>query len=139
MRALAPSAMVQLDAVHEVAWTSTDAELLELCRLRIAGMLGDWCGLERRALGAGVIDEATIAALQEWRASDRFTDFQRARLAFTEQFVQSVSAVTDADVAALLVDSDEASVYQFVTAVYVIEMTARVDMAVRALFSGDAT
>jgi hypothetical protein len=97
IRSLAPVAMANLDRLWDVAWASTDAQALELCRLRMAAMVGDERGLARRTPQAGGIDEAKITALPEWWTSGLFSDYEQARISFTEQFVPSVSSVSDAD------------------------------------------
>jgi hypothetical protein len=52
--------------------------------------------------------------------------------------VTSVSSLSDADVQAMLIHDDEQSVYQFALAVYVLDMTTRVDLVTQALLDGDA-
>lgn len=74
------------------------ANLLELCRLRIAAIHG--CEAERaiRHATAGVTDEQ-IAALDAWRAAACFSPAERAVLAFAEKMPWQHHGVTDDDVA----------------------------------------
>jgi AhpD family alkylhydroperoxidase len=74
-----------------------DPVLLELCRLRVAQLLG--CGSElalrtRTAVDAGLTD-AHVAALTQWPTAEAFTDAQRSALTLAEQFVIDPSGVDD--------------------------------------------
>ena len=76
---------------YAVFWTDRllDPVLLELCRLRVAQLLG--CESEQRvryapARAAGLTEEQ-VARLDGWLDDPAFTDAQRAGLAFAEQFV----------------------------------------------------
>jgi alkylhydroperoxidase family enzyme len=78
-------------AFYAVFWTRglLDPVVLELCRLRVAQLVG--CATEQHvryqpARDAG-LTEAQIAALPRWPDTPSVTDAQRAALAFTEQFV----------------------------------------------------
>lgn len=73
--------------------------LLELCRLRVAQLLG--CLSEQNlryqaAVDAG-LDEEKVAALPLWGRGDVFTEAEKACLALTEMFVQDPHAITDED------------------------------------------
>ena len=66
-----------------------DPVTLELCRLRVAQLLG--CESEQRvrhrvAVDAGLTDEQ-VTSLRGWPSAACFTDAQRAALGFAEQFV----------------------------------------------------
>jgi alkylhydroperoxidase family enzyme len=82
------------------------ANLLELCRLRIAAMHG--CEAERviRHARAGVTDEQ-LAALDDWRAAACFSPPERAVLTFAEKVPWQHHGVTDDDVAALRCHLDD--------------------------------
>ena len=56
--------------------------------------------------------------------------FNTAFIAFTEQFATSVSTLTDAQVARLLESASEDEVYGFVNALYVLDMSRRLDLVV---------
>jgi alkylhydroperoxidase family enzyme len=131
---LNPEAAAELARVNEAAWGATDPTLLELCRRRLSAMLGaaapgDRDAEQARALG---LDERKLEALDHWESSDLFTPAERAHLAFTEQFVVSVSAMSDEHVAELLRHADMRRVYDFASALYVVEMTQRLDLVARA-------
>jgi len=134
LRALACAPAEQLDRLTDAAWRANDADALELCRLRIAQLHGDQLALARRTAGVS-IDDAKLGALENWWTSDLFSPSDQARLAFTEQFVLSVSSTIDSDIDALLVDGEADSVYNFVTAIYVIDLSIRVDLVTRQIFA----
>jgi alkylhydroperoxidase family enzyme len=86
-------------------WTGEplDPVLLELCRLRIAQILGCQSELSVRhqvALDAG-LDEGKVAALASWPSDDRFGPLERACLNLAEQFVLDPNLITDEDAAAV--------------------------------------
>lgn len=113
LRAAQPETAAALARMREVAWETTDAELLELCRLRVAALLG--------------ADHAPE------RPDVELTERELAFRAFTEQFVFSVASVTDAQVDALLRHADAVEVYRFVAALYSLEMSLRVELAGRVV------
>jgi len=127
-----------LDAVHASAWAAvSDPVLLELCRLRAAAMLGATDALAWRspvALAAG-LDEAKVAALGDWAAAPCFDERDRAYLDYTEQFVTSVSHVSDAQIAALCAHDSERDVAVFISALYALEFTTRVALVSGAVLS----
>jgi AhpD family alkylhydroperoxidase len=66
-----------------------DPVVLDLCRLRVAQVLGCRAELARRtaeAVAAGLTEEQA-ARVADWPSAECFTDAQRAALAFAEQFV----------------------------------------------------
>jgi AhpD family alkylhydroperoxidase len=80
-----------------------DPVLLELCRLRVAQLLGCEPELAVRyapAREAG-LGEEKIAELERWWRSPRFDAAERACLRFAEGFVQDPHAITDEDAAAV--------------------------------------
>ena len=102
-----PDVAAHLRAAHAAAWRVVDPVLLELCRLRIAMLLGCEAELAARTPAAVErgLDEATVAELAQWPTSPRFGPRERACLALCEQFVMDVAGVTDelaADVSAHL-------------------------------------
>jgi hypothetical protein len=125
LRGLQPDAAAALTRMNETAWEAADPGLLELCRCLIVSMLD--AGAPRRAANpaapAPTADQ--IAALGAWRDSDLFSPLERAALEFTEQFVVSVSSVTDEQVEALRSRLGDEKTYAFAAALYVIEMSER--------------
>jgi alkylhydroperoxidase family enzyme len=76
---------------YAVFWRDrlVDPVVLELCRLRVAQLLGCASELHVRydpAVRAGLTEEM-VDELARWPTSEHFTDARRAALAFAEQFV----------------------------------------------------
>lgn len=94
---LFPAAFQAVTDLQRAIWDSFDPVVLELCRLRIAGLLRFGPGLEVRSEAARAtgLDEARIAALASWPTSPLFSDAERACLALAEQFVMDANGVTD--------------------------------------------
>jgi alkylhydroperoxidase family enzyme len=111
---LHPEGAAALAHMIEEAWKAIDPAVLARCRRRIRELLG--------------VEEPVPH------------DEPDAHLALTEQFVRSVSGVTDAQIEALRRLGDDASVYAFVAALYVVDMSERLDLVALATFarSGDA-
>jgi alkylhydroperoxidase family enzyme len=116
-----------LGDLHGELWERVpDPDLLELCRLRVAALLGARDGgVGARPGGDLAIDADKLAALDDWAESPLFDARERAYLDFTEQFVTSVSEITDAQVEALREYDDQMSVRIFVAALYVLELSQR--------------
>jgi alkylhydroperoxidase family enzyme len=73
-------------ALLEAAAAATDADLLEVCRARMAQMLGCREELARHS-------PQRLAELADWDHSPAITDRERAALRFAEQFVVDPSLV----------------------------------------------
>jgi alkylhydroperoxidase family enzyme len=112
-----------LAEVHEAAWAAIDPDLLELCRLRIAMLLGD-----DAELAAHNLDDAVVRALPAWPSSPLFSPAQRACLAFTEQFVIDVAAMDDALVDGVTAELGGDGLSSFVNALLVIEQRQRLHL-----------
>ena len=111
-----------------------DAAVFELCRARAAGILG----LPATAVDPVLQpDEAKRAALPDWRRSDAFTEKERAHLEFTEQYLMSVAALTDAHVDALLAHGSPPDVHTFITALYVAEFRMRLSLVASAVLGDE--
>jgi len=103
--ALRPQLYADYVAFAERIWSdgAVDPQLLELCRLLVAQMLGCPSELRRRtpqAMTAG-LSEARIAALSDWRRSTELSAAERACLRFAQGFVLDPHGLTDADAAAV--------------------------------------
>lgn len=133
-----PDVRAHLAEAWDAAWTSVDPVLLELCRLRVAMLLG--CSNERAtrtpaAVAAG-LDEAAVDELADWHRSGRFGGVERAALAFTEQWVIDVAGMDDATVFALREQLGEQGLADFTSALLVVEQRQRLRQTWRALFGG---
>lgn len=96
---LRPELLQDLRRFHALFFTDgrLDPILLELCRLRIAGLLrcASECGVRYEpALRAG-LSEAKIAALPRWPTAPDFRPVERACLAFAEAFLLDVHSIDD--------------------------------------------
>jgi alkylhydroperoxidase family enzyme len=76
---------------YAVFWRDrlVDPVVLDLCRLRVAELLGcaSELGVRYAAAVEGGLTKAMVADLARWPSSERFDDAQRAAIAFAEQFV----------------------------------------------------
>jgi alkylhydroperoxidase family enzyme len=150
-----PSTAAVLDAVlagvpdvarylHEAdtaAWDAVDPVLLELCRLRVAMLLGCQAELAARtpaAVDAG-LDEATVAELSHWPTSPRFGARERACLAFTEQFVIDVANLSDDLADAVRDQLGPTGLMDFTNALLVVEQRQRLRLAWEQLGLADAS
>lgn len=89
-----------------------EPKVLELCRLRMAQILG--CAARPRE-GLG-LDDGSLAALEGWRAGSEFSAVERACLALAEKFVLDPHGVTDDDAAAVRAHLADAGLVAFVEA-----------------------
>lgn len=130
-----PEVLEQLEAADAAAWDAVDPDLLDLCRMRIAMLLGHHDEAVAQPPPEGP-DPALVAELASWPTSPRFDDTQRACLAFTEQFVIDVATMDDA-LAFAVVDHLGTDFPAFVNALLVIEQRQRLTLIWQRLF-GDA-
>ncbi len=117
-----------------------DPLLLELCRLRIASLLGCPAELASRtpaAVAAG-LDEARVVVLSQWPTSPLFGSRERACLAFAEQFVIDVAGLDDATAGAVRDALGEEGLVDFVNALLVVEQRQRLRLIWEQLF-GDVS
>jgi hypothetical protein len=135
LRRLQPEATDALERAHDVAAaTVPDPAVFELCRARTAELLGHPAAAVDRELQP---DETKRATLTDWRRSGAFTEKERAHLDFTEQYLMSVAALTDAHVDALLAHGSPTDVHTFITALYVTEFRMRLSLVASAVLEDD--
>ena len=103
---LHPEITPELQQVWQLARESTDPDLLDLC--------------------AGYIDAALHNRL--WQPARELSEKERAFVAFTEQFVASVGTLQDEQVQRLLQHASADEVYAFVNALYVTDMSSRLNI-----------
>ena len=111
-------------------WTRrlVDPVVLELCRLRVAQLLGSPLPAERAHAGGAAprgCSESRIAALASWWTSDDFDATERACLRFAEQFVLDAKGITDADAAAVVGALGDAGTVAFVEALAIFDGFSR--------------
>ena len=126
-----PEAAHLLDVTNRHAWSAVDPHLLELMRLRIAALIGNPAGLQRRSDAARAVGltEAKIAQLSHYPSSPAFSDVEKLCLSFTEQFVIDVSSLTPDHRAQLQTHFSAEQLSEFVMALYVTECTQRLEVA----------
>lgn len=135
LRPLQPEAADALARAYDVATaTVPDRAVFELCRARTAQLLGHPATAVDPALHP---EEAKGATLADWRASGAFTEKESAHLDFTEQYLMSVAAVTDAQVDALLAHGSALDVHTFIVALYVAEFRMRLSLVGSAVLGDD--
>ena len=130
LHALQPADTRTLEQLLTVTWETVDPARLELCRIRLAVLMGDQEAAAHRhprALAAG-LDEDKVEALDRWYRSDAFDELDRALLRFTEQFNMSVSSMGTDEVEALRAHLSDADLAAFVGAIYAIELDMRLRM-----------
>jgi alkylhydroperoxidase family enzyme len=130
---VAPEAMRAFDVVRASARAAVDPVLYELARARIGTLLA----IDPPPRGGTPPPVAEkIAALPSWPTSPLFTERERAGLAFAEQFVLDVSAVSEEQRGSLraALGGDAAA---FVQALYAIDFELRLRAAFAALFGSD--
>ncbi len=110
---LQPEPVAELENVCEVARRVADSKLLTLCLGRAEAMLSRSGWTEPQGLGKREL----------------------AYLDFTEQFVTSVSTVSDGQVAKLLDHDPPEAVYAFIGALYALEMRHRLDLVSSAVLA----
>jgi AhpD family alkylhydroperoxidase len=131
---LRPDASRRLEVLNERVWDRTDPALLELIRVRMAWLIGNSAGERARsaqALRAG-LTEGKISELPAYPTSPSFTPIEREAVAFAEQFVMDVGGVAGSldGLAGHLADGQ---LRGFVTAVYIVEFTQRLQVMAELL------
>tara|TARA_B110000977_G_scaffold97506_1_gene128430 strand:+ start:634 stop:1002 length:369 start_codon:yes stop_codon:yes gene_type:complete len=109
LETLHPNIASELSVMIDLAKKSTDTELLELCK--------------------SYIDAALLQ--QHWDKPERpLTEKEQAFIAFTEQFVSSVGTMSDDQVELLLQFASADEVYNFVNAIYVTDLSSRLEWVI---------
>jgi alkylhydroperoxidase family enzyme len=136
--AMLPAGYEELRSLYASLWDlDIDAVTLELCRLRLATLIGSRADLavrDPRAVAAG-LDEAQVAALPAWPSSPLFSDQQRAGLGFVEQYVIDAHGITDEQAAAMHAHFTPQQLATLTIAMATFDALARV----RALLSTDGS
>ena len=121
----APDVVRDLTGAHAAAFEAVNGELLDICRTRIAQLLGCQWELDRSDL---LVDVAS------WPAATCFSAAERACLALTEQWLIDVAGVTEAQIAAVSSELGEQGCVNFTSALLVIEQRQRLTLAWNELF-----
>jgi hypothetical protein len=113
-----PDAYEHLRQMLDAAWRITDTRALDLCRLRLAQMMGARAELD----GA---DLRLLAELEGWRSNPTFSDRERAALAYAEQYHLDHTMIAAEQRAALDQSFSRRGVVNFVWALHVNDAYAR--------------
>lgn len=123
-------------SAHDAAWQAIEPRLLELCRIRIASLLG--CAAEVSAHTAGVdVDPDLCAAVPSWPTDPRFDDRDRACLAFAEHFVIDVASLDDHTAGVVREHLGDQGLQDFASALLVVEQRIRLRLVWDRLLGGD--
>lgn len=107
LQELHPDIATRLDTIIGLAPESTDPQLLALCSSYVDAALRN----------------------EDWTPpSAGLSDKEQAFIQFTEQFTASVSTMSDQQVASLQNFASADEIYAFVNALYVADMTRRLDL-----------
>ena len=118
---LNPEPAACLQTLYDALWDAgVDRDTLELCRLRIATLVGSEPD-PPPALAAGV-----VAALPSWPTAATFSAAQRVALGFAEQYVLDPHGVTDEQAADLRAHFSPPELATLTTAIAVFDALARV-------------
>ena len=131
--ALRPDLAALYGQLLDRLWTDTglDPVVLELCRLRQAGLLGCDAEEARRtsyAVQAG-LQEEIVAALASWPTDPRFGPVERTCLAYTEAFVVDPHGVGDDHAAAVRDLLGEGGLVALTTALGLFDGLCRLHLA----------
>jgi Carboxymuconolactone decarboxylase family len=127
LAAACPEAFAALAGLLGAAAEEVDPVVLELCRLRIATLLGYTYEATRRsdrAREAGFTEDKA-AALPSWPTSPQFTEAERACIAFAEQFVIDANGVSEDQVSEVSRHLGPKGCYGFVQALSALETFLR--------------
>lgn len=113
---------------------SVDPALLELCRLRMASLLGAETAQQERTPAAVVagLDEPKIEALPAWPTDGRFDDLERACIGYAEQYVIDVHGITGEQTEKVAAGLGAPGMITFTTALAMWELSHRFDNALGA-------
>ena len=127
---MAEQPFAELCTLHQAIDESVDPVIAELCRLRIAKLVGSLSHqrLRRTKATTAGLSEEKIASLADWPTSPLFSAAERACLALAEQFCFGAFTVSDADVSAVLVHLSVDECYALVNGLWVFEAMQRMSI-----------
>ena len=112
----------ELANIHDLAWDVVDKELLSMCKLRVAMILG--CDEEVES-AKQYLDPSKADAITQWSTSNIFTDREKSCLRFSEEFIIDVSSIPDDSASAVNEYLGEEGFVTFVNALLVVEQRIR--------------
>jgi alkylhydroperoxidase family enzyme len=116
---LKPEVYESLRRTLMLTWQITDSRLLDLCRLRVAQMVG----ARAEIAGAG---EQLLMDLEDWPSSSAFSRRERAALSFAEQYHLDHKRITGEQREELARHLSRREVVNFVWALHMNDAYARV-------------
>jgi len=128
---LRPDLAARHEHLLDVLWEAVDPVLLELCRLRMATLMGAAAAVAERspaAVDAGLTEDL-VRRLPAWPSDPAFDGPARAALAFTEQHVVDHHGITDDHVRDLTEALGADGVVALTTALGVWDAQHRLDLA----------
>jgi alkylhydroperoxidase family enzyme len=125
--AVLPDLAVAYGALYQSLWTQPHlpAEILELCRSRLAQL--HRCTLELQRQECPVQD-GKREHLSNWDTDSRFSDAERACLAFTEVYAMDTQAITDELAAAVKLHVGDAGLVMLVEALGILDGRIRLSL-----------
>lgn len=129
--ALRPELAAEHDRLLDTIWAQGDPVVLELCRVRMAKLMGAAAAQPERspaAVAAGLTDDL-VERIPAWPTDPAFSDTHRTALAFTEQYVIDHHGITDDHVQALEAALGAEGVVVLTTALGVWDNQHRLDNA----------
>ena len=127
-----PSVHQDLTAAHTTARAAIDTRLYELCRLRVAMLLGN----EAELTAPGTNTEE-VPRLRRWPTEPGYSATERACLAFCEQFVIDVASLDRRLADDVIAPLGPDGFSDFVHALLVIEQRQRLTLAWSRLFPAE--
>lgn len=106
-------------ALESAVWAANDPVLLDLCRLRLAQLVG-------RRVAARHAPAEKVAALANWPSAPVFDEAERAVLDFCEQFAIDPGLVTDEHASRLHEHFDEPALAALTTGIAFFDAVSRV-------------
>ena len=124
---LRPDLYADYRAFAESVWQDglVDPQLLDLCRVRVAQILG-WGVVPTE------LDDARVAALTDWPRSEVFSARERACLRLTEGFVLDPHGVSDADAASVAAHLSPAEMVALIEALAICDGFTRMRLILGA-------
>jgi alkylhydroperoxidase family enzyme len=130
---LRPAAYERFRELYGGLWDPTviSPRILELCRLRIATVLGSDSerAIRYEVAAAAGVTEADVAELPRWPGSPAFTECERGCIAFAEQYVMDPHELTDEHFATLHEHLDDPAIATLTLAVAMFDALTRFRLA----------
>jgi len=121
----------ELANIHDLAWEVTNKEILGLCKLRIAMILG--CDSEVDVMSQQ-LNSVEVNDISQWPTSNHFSDLEKSCLRFAEEFIIDVASIPDNSAFAIRDELGDEGFVNFVNALLVIEQRMRLLIVWQKMF-----